>query len=513
MVDIDKFIRTIWRLAIPWLLLALACYVPNARSNGWEHTSIDFGVLVEALHDANPNVRLRAAESLGFRPQSGATGALLARLEKNESVDRVRQEIYTSLGRIGEPSALAEIENCLLVETAAAIRVECANALGNFDSRNAERLALQAIHDPNIQVRLHAIKSLGSFSGPAALQALADLARDKNDSISQVALLSLGRTRSATGLAILQESLSRSENRRQTLVILRALTFLANPDAIADIQALYRKTDDEEVRRYALVAMASTRARGSESYFLEALSSEDHASRILGLAVLRNFGSRDQADAITEHALLDGSRIFRQDADALLLEAQSTIASLELLNEYLRTVIKLDPQAGESLYLQAAAVKSVPRSSSAALKIAQQLYQIRWQAIYGLGYTGAEQAAEIVATALKDPDPRIRAVALRSLGVLGNAKYHDSIVAMLNDRSAEVRWMAARVLGRSGVESASETLIRSLADTNAQVRLESALALGYLNAAAAKMKLSELASKDPDSRVQEAALYAASLIK
>jgi hypothetical protein len=135
---------------------------------------------------------------------------------------------------------------------------------------------------------------------------------------------------------------------------------LANPDAIADIQALYRKTDDEEVRRYALVAMASTRARGSESYFLEALSSEDHASRILGLAVLRNFGSRDQADAITEHALLDGSRIFRQDADALLLEAQSTIASLELLNEYLRTVIKLDPQAGESLYLQAAAVKSVP---------------------------------------------------------------------------------------------------------------------------------------------------------
>jgi HEAT repeat protein len=104
-------------------------------------------------------------------------------------------------------------------------------------------------------------------------------------------------------------------------------------------------------------------------------------------------------------------------------------------------------------------------------------------------------------------------VALRSLGVLGNAKYHDSIVAMLNDRSAEVRWMAARVLGRSGVESASETLIRSLADTNAQVRLESALALGYLNAAAAKMKLSELASKDPDSRVQEAALYAASLIK
>ena len=498
---------------MPWLLFALACHAPNAHSNGWEHTSIDFEVLVKALSDANPNVRLRAAESLGFRQQSGATDALLTRLEQNEPVDRVRQEIYSALGKIGEPSALAEVGKCLRAESSAAVRAECANAVGNIDSPEAEQLALKAIDDPNIQVRLNAIKSLGSFSGPATLQALTDFARDKDDSISQLALLSLGRTRSTTALTILQESLRQSENREQTLVILRALTSLANPDTIADIQALYRKTDDEQVKRYALVAMASTRARGSESYFLEALSSEDHQSRILGLAVLRNYGSRNQAASITEHALLEGSRIFKQNGEALLLEPGSTIASLELLIEYLRTIIRLDPHAGENLYLQAAAVNSIPRSSSTALKIAQDLYQLRWQAIYGLGYTGTEQAAEIVAAALDDPDARIRAVAIRSLGVLGNAKYLDSIVPMLNDGSAEVRWMAARVLGRSRVNSASESLIRSLADPNAQVRLESALALGYLNAVAAKSKLSKVASQDPDSRVQEAALYAASLIE
>ncbi len=513
MVVNDEFIRIIRRLAMPCFLFALVCHAPNAHANGWEHTSIDFDVLVKALNDSNANVRLRAAESLGYRPQSGATDALLARLEQNESIDRVRQEIYSALGKIGEPSALAKIEDCLLGETSAAVRVECANALGNIDSREAEQLALKAIHDPNIQVRLHAIKSLGSFSGSATLQALTDFARDKNDSISQVALLSLGRTRSTTGLEILRESLRQSENREQILVALRALTLLANPDAIADIQALYRKTEDEEVKRYALVAMANTRARGSESYFLEALSSEDHDSRILGLAILRNFGSRNQAGAITEHALLEGSRIFKQDGDALLLEPGSTIASLELLHEYLRTIIRLDPQAGVSLYLRAATVKSIPRTSSTALKIAQGLYQVRWQAIYGLGYTRTEQAAEILGAALKDPDARIRAVAIRSLGVLGNAGYYDSIVAMLNDQSAEVRWTAARVLGRGKVNSASEPLIRSLADPIAQVRLESALALGYLNAAAAKPRLSDLASKDPDSRVKEAALYAASLIE
>ncbi len=56
--------------------------------------------------------------------------------------------------------------------------------------------------------------------------------------------------------------------------------------------------------------------------------------------------------------------------------------------------------------------------------------------------------------------------------------------------------MAARVLGRLDAAGSIDALIEMLNDTSAQVRLESVLSLGYLNAQAAKQKLSELAEDD-----------------
>lgn len=496
-----------------WLVFVLAFYSPLTYSNGWEHTSIDFEVLVAALNDANPNLRRRAAESLGFRRQDGATDALLARLEKNEPVTRVRQEIYNALGRIAEESALDAIGDCLANETTIVVRAQCAAALGSYDSPAAEQFALKSIRDENQHVRLRAVASLGSFSARATVQALIELTRDKDDTIKNTALLSLGRTGTAAATPILVESLQRSGNREQTLVLLRALTFLADPDAIEVIQAVYERAEDEDVRRHALVAIASTRAEGSESYFLDALSSEDQATRILGLAVLRNFGSLEQVPAITEQALIETSDLFELDSEQLLSNPLPTIDKLQLLNEYLKTIVRLDPGAGEHLYAKAVFPKSIPRTSSAALKIAQGFYDARWQSLYGLGYTGTTRAAELVEASLKDSDARIRAVAIRSMGVLGVSTNSESIEEMLFDQAAEVRWMAARVLGRLNAVGSIDAILGALNDSHAQVRLESAIALGYLHARSAQQKLSELAENDPDPRVKEAAVYAASLIK
>ncbi len=513
MQDFIEATRTIPAKLLIWLIIVSGFYCPASYSNGWEHTSIDFDVLVLALNDANPNVRRRAAESMGFRQQPEATDALLARLKTNEPVARVRQEIYGALGRLGESSALDAFRDCLTNETAIALRAQCTGALGNIDTRAAEQLALQSIGDENLQVRLRAIASLGSFASAATVKALIDLLKDSNDSIKNTALLSLGRTRSVAATAVLADLLKRSTKPEQIIVLLRSLTLLADADAIDVIQTVYRQSADERIKQYALVAMASTRAKGSESYFLDALSSEDHASRILGLAALRKLGNPDKVAVIAEHALSDSSDLFSLDSVRLLGEPVSTIASLELLNEYLKTIIHLNPKAGQSVYLQATRPVTIARSSSAALKVAEGFYTARWQSIYGLGYTGTEKAAERVAAALKDPDSRIRAVATRSMGVLGNSNYFDLIEEMLRDDAAEVRWIAARVLGRSKITESSNALMQSLNDNHAQVRLESVIALGYLNALAAKPKLSQLAAGDPDRRVREAAVYAASLIE
>jgi HEAT repeat protein len=496
-----------------WIALIFGLYSAGSYSNGWEHTSIDFEVLVKALNDANPGVRRRAAESMGFRAQPGATEALLARLEQDEPVERVRQEIYGALGRLGESSAVPAIGNCLGNEGSAALRSRCAAALGNMDSNAAQRLALRGVEDDNHQVRLSAIASLGSFSDAATVQALIELVNDDNDSIKDAAMLSLGRTRADAAAGVLVDALETSPNRARTIVILRALTLLANPETAEAVQSLYRQSDDERIRQYALVAMASTRAGNSQSYFLEALSSVDHESRVLGLAALRNFGSADAVEVIAEHALGDSGELFSRDSEQLLSQAASTIASLHLLNEYLKTIIRLDPGKGERVYLQATRSVTIPRSSSAALKIAEGFYSARWQSIYGLGYTNSAVAAERVALAMKDPDMRIRAVATRSMGVLGNRDYFGLVEQRLGDEAAEVRWTAARVLGRMKAAGSSDALMQALDDDNAQVRLESVIALGYINARQAKAELVRLAASDPDLKVRQAAVYAASLVE
>ena len=489
------------------------CYSQYAYSNGWEHTSIDFSILVSALDDPNPNIRRRAAESLGFRQQAGTTDALLARLEKNETDSRVRQEIYGALGKIGEETALDTIQACLEKEKDIVVRAQCATALGNIDSELAEQLALKGTHDEDNRVRVQAVASLGSFRSAATVQALKLLIKDKFTPIKNTALLSLGRTGSMEATAILVESLAQSSTREQTLVSLQALTLLADSDTAEAIRKIYTQSSDEEIKRYALVAMANTRAQGSESLFLDALSSEDSETRILGLVVLRNFAGPGEVPAIIERAMIESSDLYLEKSDQLILHPTGTIIKLQLLNEYLKTIIRLEPGSGEQLYARSSAPKLIPRSSSAHLKIAQGFYETRWQSLYGLGYTGTDEAGEIITAALSDPDARIRAVATRSLGVSENPGHIDSVQTMLFDEAAEVRWVAARVLGRLNATNSIDALIKMLNDSSAQVRLESVLSLGYLNAQAAKQKLTILAENDPDRRVSEAAIYAASLIE
>ena len=513
MTNTAEYIHKIFIRLSFGLICILAFYSQYTYSNGWEHTSIDLDVLITALDDPNPYMRQRAAESLGYRPQLESANALIARLEKNDPVARVRQEIYVALGKIGKDIALNSVKDCLDKEMNISVRAQCAAALGNIKSPISEQLALESLDDENILVRTQAIVSLGNFSTATVVKTLSELTKDENSKIKNNALLSLGRTGSVDAIPVLINSLTQANNRQQILITLSALTFLAKPNTVEAIRHVYIHSDDEQIKRYAIVAMANTRAQGSESLFLDALSSQDLDSRILGLAVLRSFGSSKEVPAIVERALKVGNEIFSKDSNRLLLDPRRTISDLQLLNEYLKTVIRLDPAAGERLYTQATMPKLVPRTSGTNLKIAQGLHDARWQSLYGLGYTRTEKAGEIIKAALTDHDARIRAVATRSMGVLENLRYVDSIEAMLYDEAAEVRWMAARVLGRLKNPGSVDALISTLNDINALVRLESVLSLGYLNAQSAKQKLSRLAEHDSDNRVREAAIHAASLIQ
>jgi HEAT repeat protein len=234
---VEKF-RFILFLSIA---IILGCFARAVCANGWEHTSIDLEILLAALDDENSQIRQRAAESLGYRKQAGTSEALLARLEKNELEARVRQAIYGSLGKIGDPAALGAIKRCLDQEKDNAVRAQCAGTLGNFESPLAEQIALGHVDNEHHRVRLQSIASLGSFSSATVIKSLIELLEDEDGAIENAALLSLGRTGSMLAEPVLIEALQRSEDRDRVLIVLRALTFLASPgsaDAIRNVKAI-----------------------------------------------------------------------------------------------------------------------------------------------------------------------------------------------------------------------------------------------------------------------------------
>lgn len=495
------------------LVACIAGHAPIAGANGWEHTAIDFDVLVEALGDPDAEMRRRAAESLGYRPREGADAALLARLERGETSARVRSAIYRALGAIGAASALPALARCLAGESDIAARASCAGALANIDDPEALVLALDGVGDSDLPVRLHAIASLGNFADARAVEALEAWTKDEDARIRDTALLALGNTRTPAATRILLAALGEADDAGLLLTLLRALALAADPVAADALREFLARSDDENLRRHALVALARAQAEGSEALFLDALASADPASRALGLAILREHGEPAQVPAIVAHAQRDVDGLFGRDGKRQLAPGTETRARLALLSEYLRTVNRLDPAGGGPLFARLAAPRAVDRASTAGLRLAQQLHELRWQALYGLGYARAETADKLLLTALDDRDARIRAVALRSLGVRGEGRHHAAIRAMLGDAAAEVRWQAARVLGRLGANDVTDDLIARLADDHAQVRLETVLALGYLGADAARSRLELLARDDADARVREAARYAASLIR
>lgn len=92
-----------YQVAITWLL-AVVLLLPGIRadSNGREHGTVSFEVLVQTLEFDTPEMRRRAAEFLGLRGQPEAIEPLLTSLTRGEENPHVRSAIYMALGRLGD---------------------------------------------------------------------------------------------------------------------------------------------------------------------------------------------------------------------------------------------------------------------------------------------------------------------------------------------------------------------------------------------------------------------------
>ena len=499
-------------ILVPFILVTA-----QVHGNGWEHAAIPFEALVKALDFEAPEMRMRAAKSLGFRGQPEAVGPLLQCLSKPEKNHRVRAALYSALGRLGDRRALPALSACLNSESRDELRGVCVSALGSIGEKSALPQILAALeNDSSILVQNSAVDALGNFSVLSAVKRLSVLvAGGDNQMFRQRAIRALGRTGSASAVQPLLQALKTASNDSERVWIVSALTALRSKEAVMPLKTLLQKSTDPRLRTQIVVALGAIDDGSTYPTLIELLRDRAPAVRYFAVKGLHNQGPREAALPISRISLEISRHLDNHTTQELLSEPLPVLADLSFQLAALEAISDLGASLGLEALLMAARPRHIPRDSSIALKIAEGFYRQRRAALYGLGYTQSREAARFLEgeNGVRDPDFRLRAVAARSIGVLGFSDALKVMIVCLDDPMAEVRWTAATVLGRLKDKAAVEPLLQRLSDENSEVRRQAALSLGFLGDPLAYDKLSRLVDEDKNKNVQTAAAFSIQLLK
>ena len=503
-------------LGLPILVLFILITV-QVHGNGWEHTAIPFEALVKALDFEVPEMRMRAAQSLGVRGQSEAVEPLLQCLSKPEKNHLVRVALYSALGQLRDRRALTALSACLNNETREELRSVCVSALGSIAEGSALPKIMSILEtDSSILVQISAIDALGNFSELSAVKRLSNLvANGDNQMFRQRAIRALGQTGSVSAAKPLLQALTTSSNDSERVLIVSALTGLRSKEAVMPLKTLLLESTNPRLHTQIVIALGAIDDGSTYPTLIELLKDQVPAVRYFAVKGLHDQGRREAAIPISRLSLNISQYLDNLTTRELLSEPVPVLADLSFQVAALEAITDLGASHGLQAMLLAARPRQISRDSSTALKLAEGFYRQRRAALYGLGYTRSQEAGRFLAgeNGIGDPDFRLRAIAARSLGVLGFTGAVEVLITCLDDPMAEVRWTAATVLGRLKDNAAVEPLLKRLSDQNSEVRRQAALSLGFLGDPIAYDNLRRLMEEDENKNVQTAAAFSIQLIK
>jgi HEAT repeat protein len=132
----------------------------------------------------------------------------------------------------------------------------------------------------------------------------------------------------------------------------------------------------------------------------------------------------------------------------------------------------------------------------------------RLAAIMSLGQVAREEATEVLAAGLHDPDADVRRASAWALAGSGRYAPLSALATALGDRDVVLRENAAWALGRLQRREAIDPLVRALRDAESDVRINAAWALGEIEDERAIPPLASLLGNDREPEVRRAAAWA-----
>lgn len=507
---------TLGRLSVRLVLLVGVLYPGVAFANGWAHASIPFEALLAGLAIEDATTRARSAQFLGLRGRIEAVAPLIQLLNGVEDVPEVRSAAYTALGRLGDASGVAVLEDCLKKEHRAELRADCVLALSGLGRYGTLETILTTFRgDSSILVRSRAIEAMGMFESPMAVEVLsAVVTHGENPSLRFRAIRSLGRSASPGALDALLFALEHPLSDEELLLTVAALSRVAAPEAAVPLRQMLDATDNPRLRVQITVTLGAIHDGGTLATLVGLLADDVPAVRYFAVEALGELNDAAAVAPLRKFSLGLLQALDKQHPVEDESEMGALILDLHLLAVAMRALETLEPVSAEPVFSMAARLPELKLDSSISAKVAEAVYECRRLAIYALGYAGSADAELVLLGphGVEHHDFRIRATAARSLAVLGRGGSAPALVEMLTDDSAEVRWTAALGLGRLQAVTAVPVLVALLSDATAKVREEASLSLGYIGDQRARTALTQLVETETDTRVRAAVALALDLL-
>jgi cyclophilin family peptidyl-prolyl cis-trans isomerase/HEAT repeat protein len=399
----------------------------------WDRT-----LLEQATASADPAVRCRAAVALGRIGDERASGPLSRLLA--DSNPEVRAAAAFGAGILGEPGLTKDLAP-LLSDTDPRVVVRAAWAIGFLDPREAEETLAAAVPGAATpEPRAAVLRGLWRFSTPAAAAAALPYVADPDVRIHEAALYALARRPQESSLATLTAALPDPDEDTAALAA-RALGILGRKESIgplaaaidgprtpvtinamAALEAVIEKNPgisppaDRSARLLALAGDANPNLAVPALTLLRWLASDREVFRRLWSVASTGAGRRQQ---VALQSLMAG---LSEESENL------TDAAIESPNRFLRAA------AAESLSFLPEA-DAEPRRARLA---ADPEVVVRLKVLEGLRTPiAARSNRALVAGALADPDPGVRAAAVEALALTADAAVLPMILQAVQRSAAD----------------------------------------------------------------------------
>jgi HEAT repeat protein len=426
--------------------------------------------LAELLRDLDPDLRIQAALALGDQPGPVAGPALIAALDDEHA--NVRFQAIESLGRlrwtdaVDRLAAIAESGDFFLAFPAV-------DALAQMDDPRVAPRLVALLDDTDLSAA--AADALGRLAGAEVVRPLARALDRPNPPVTtiaaaiarlherydrlygggdyiasefQAAITPAGATRLVAAVRMAQE------DAREALVLLLAWV----PDGGAET-ALVDLLGDDTVGEAALDTLVRRGGTSVVDALIDRLASEDLDVQLAAIDGLGRLGDRAAASALA--GLLGRDR-------ALSVAAAGALAHIG------------DPSVMEPLV----GLLTAPDGA------------VRQAAIGALNSLGHPRMEEQVTSLLGSADPRGRESAVRIAGYFGYPRCLDAVIACCADPDEGVRRAAIEQVPHLLEEGALPVLAKALTEDAPRVRAAAACALGHVPGSS-RLLLSGLRDADP----------------